>query len=148
MNNLKVRVYNKRLNKMFQPSEILSINLLDKKVITVNWEEFSYSEDEYNSESILMFTIGKLDSELREIFDGDLVEYIDCRDDNWIDSDAKKRWIVLYDEEVSWYVITHHSVVDMYDIELNNITVLGNIYEDKELFEEISVKDYYENIAF
>ena len=95
-----------------------------------------------------MFAIGKLDSELKEIFDGDLVEYIDCRDDNWIDLDVKKRWIVLYDEEVSWYAITHHSVVDMYDIELNNITVLGNIYEDKELFEEISMKDYYENIAF
>lgn len=83
MNNLKVRVYNKRLKKMFQPSEILSINLLDKKVITVNWEELPYSEDEYNSESILMFAIGKIDSEWKDIFDGDLVEYIDYYDDNW-----------------------------------------------------------------
>ena len=148
MNNLKVRVYNKRLKKMLQPSEILSINLLDKKVITVNWEEFSYSEDEYNSESALMLAIGKVDRYWKDIFDGDLVEYIDYYDDNWSVLGKKQRWIVLYDEEESWYAITHRSIVEMYNIGWNNITVLGNIYEDNELFEEISMKDYYENIAF
>lgn len=133
---------------MFQPSEILSINLLDKKVITVNWEELPYSEDEYNSESALMFAIGKVDCYWKDIFDGDLVEYIDYYDDNWSVLGKKQRWIVLYDEEESWYAITHRSIVEMYNIGWNNITVLGNIYEDNELFEEISMKDYYENIAF
>lgn len=143
MNNLQLRVYNKKLNKMFHPSEILSINLLDNKITTINWEELSYSEDENNSESILMFSIWKIDSSWRDIFDGDIVEYIDYYDDNWNIFDEKGIWIVWYDEEESWYTITHRSLVEMYNIGWNNIKILGNIYENKDLFEEIAKKSYY-----
>ena len=75
---------------------------------------------------------GLKDKNWKEIYEGDIVEYLDAswfsQDDVWIN-----RWIVEFDLR-EWINFTNRDSVEMEDIDFDEeVEIIGNIYENPEL---------------
>lgn len=84
-----------------------------------------------NEVELMQYTWCK-DKNWKEIYEGDIVEYLDAswfsQDDVWIN-----RWIVEFDLR-EWIIFTNRDSVEMEDIDFESeVEVIWNIYENPDL---------------
>ena len=87
-----------------------------------------------NEVELMQYTWCK-DKNWKEIYEGDIVEYLDAswfsQDDVWIN-----RWIVELDLR-EWINFTNRDSVEMEDIDFDEeVEIIGNIYENPELLNQ------------
>lgn len=128
MREIKFRVWNKILNKMYSHEELLN---LTKDIVRNSFATGIYLP--LNSDIELMQYIGLKDSDKNEIYKGDIVKIEDYFGDDIIGR-------VIYDETTAGYVFhkgNERSYFQMtLDLEGYVHYVIGNIYENPELLEE------------
>ena len=97
----------------------------------LDWGDFE-NGDRYNG-VIVMLSTGLFDKNGKEIFESDIVEW------EHKDTGQLVRGIVKYDTELGFWGMTDVRFNDLTAIGYlanQRVTVLGNIYENKELVEE------------
>ena len=127
----KFRFYSKRMNKI---GIVISLHPLRKRVY-VEWDDALSGTENIDDNGVLMQSTGLFDNSTpkKEIFESDIVEW------EHKDTGQLVRGIVKYDTELGFWGMT--------DVRFNRlraigylanqkVTVLGNIYENKELSEE------------
>lgn len=123
----KFRAYHKELKMMY---EVLAIDLFNKAV-TVKFDKEHYRVYSFD-DVILMQLTGLFDKNGVEIFEGDVVEYIDG-EFSFIGKVIKST--------LGTYVtgIDNHSFEDFTDetTMISDVSVVGNIYENPELLESV-----------
>ena len=126
----KFRFYAKRMNKI---RIVISLKPLRNRVY-VEWDDTLSGTEDIDDNGILMQSTGLFDKNGQEIFESDIVEW------EHKDTGQLVRGIVKYDTELGFWGMT--------DVRFNGlraigylanqrVTVLGNIYENKELLEEL-----------
>ena len=124
---LKFRVWDKELKAMFE---------LKSLVFTLNLATIASKNDLFPSRTrsfddiIFMQSTGLLDKNGKEIFEGDIVEW------EHKDTGQLVRGIVKYDAELGFWGMTDVRFDDLRAIGYlanQRVTVLGNIYQNKEL---------------
>ena len=108
-------------------------SMVDVTYIDWNEKEVGYDEGDYFSffiSCILMQYTGLKDINNKEIYEGDIVA-IDFMD---MDSQLKKGVVTFI--ECGYCVDTGNSLIPLFS-EIETKEVLGNIYENKELLEEL-----------
>lgn len=73
---------------------------------------------------------GLTDKNGKRIFEGDIVRTFDTDGDKWIGQ-------VLIDQG-SWCVMDHRNYTLLYDLVLRGVEVIGNIFDNPELLEEVN----------
>ena len=128
---LKFRVWDKELKAMFE---------LKSLVFTLNLATIASKNDLFPSRTcsfddiILMQFTGLFDKNGKEIFESDIVEW------EHKDTGQLVRGIVKYDTELGFWGMTDVRFNDLKPIGYlanQRVTVLGNIYENQELLEEL-----------
>ena len=113
-------------------SEVQAIVFTEEKVYPIYFKEIRRYIP--FSEAVLMQSTGLLDKNGREIFEGDIVEW------EHKDTGQLVRGIVKYDTELGFWGMTDVRFNDLRAIGYlanQKVTVLGDIYENKELVEEL-----------
>ena len=125
----KFRVYN------FENGEMLSAN--DHKILSDDYEFLSELFMALNADDSMfsepMQSTGLFDKNGKEIFENDIVEW------EHKDTGQLVRGIVKYDTELGFWGMTDARFNDLTPIGYlanQKVTVLGDIYENKELVEE------------
>ena len=112
-------------------SEVQAIVFTEKKVYPIYFKEIRRYIP--FSEAILMQSTGLFDKNGKEIFESDIVEW------EHKDTGQLVRGIVKYDTELGFWGMTDVRFNDLTAIGYlanQRVTVLGNIYENKDLVEE------------
>ena len=126
---LKFRVWDKELKAMFE---------LKSLVFTLNLATIASKNDLFPSRTrsfddiIFMQSTGLLDKNGKEIFEGDIVEW------EHKDTGQLVRGVVKYDTELGFWGMTDARFNDLKAVGYlanQKVTVLGNIFENKELVE-------------
>ena len=127
----KFRFYSERMNKI---GIVISLHPLRKRVY-VEWDDTLSGTEDINDNGVLMQSTGLFDNSTpkKEIFESDIVE--------WEHKDTGQivRGIVKYDTELGFWGMTDVRFDDLRAIGYlanQRVTVLGNIYQNKELMEE------------
>ena len=113
-------------------SEVQAIVFTEKKVYPIYFKEIRRYIP--FSEAILMQSTGLFDKNGKEIFESDIVEW------EHKDTGQLVRGIVKYDTELGFWGMTDVRFNDLTAIGYlanQRVTVLGNIYQNKELVEEL-----------
>ena len=147
MREIKFRVWDKELNIMLTHDSYSDI-VISKDYEGVADEIFSlddfntseigrfYEGLEYITEAdrldVMQFT-GLHDRNGKEIYEGDIVTYIDY-DGNYEYSYTNKG-VVEYDESGAFYYFTNRYEIGMLDMDYSQIEVIGNIHENPELLQ-------------
>lgn len=126
---LKYRAWDKEFKEMVQVNALV----LDEQVIKATYKNGNVvKEDMKNYE--LMQSTGFFDKNGKEIFEGDVVQFEDC----YTESD----FLYINKGIVEWsqgsFTVTNRDSVEMEDLldgEILDVTIIGNIYENKELLE-------------
>ena len=128
----KFRFYSERMNKI---GIVISLHPLRKRVY-VEWDDTLSGTEDINDNGVLMQSTGLFDNSTpkKEIFESDIVE--------WEHKDTGQivRGIVKYDTELGFWGMTDVRFDDLRAIGYlanQRVTVLGNIYQNKELMEEL-----------
>ena len=128
---MRFRVWHKELNMMFEVKSL---------VFTLNLATIASKNDLVPSRTcsfddiVLMQSTGLLDKNGKEIFESDIVEW------EHKDTGQLVRGIVKYDTELGFWGMTDARFNDLTAIGYlanQRVTVLGNIFENKELVEEL-----------
>ena len=126
----KFRFYSERMNKI---GIVISLHPLRKRVY-VEWDDTLSGTEDINDNGVLMQSTGLFDNSTpkKEIFESDIVE--------WEHKDTGQivRGIVKYDTELGFWGMTDVRFDDLRAIGYlanQKVTVLGNIYQNKELME-------------
>ena len=126
----KYRALHRELNMMFEVKSL---------VFTLNLATIASKNDLVPSRTcsfddiILMQSTGLFDKNGKEIFEGDIVEW------EHKDTGQLVRGIIKYDTELGFWGMTDVRFNDLRAIGYlanQRVTVLGNIYQNKELVEE------------
>ena len=128
----KFRFYSKRMNKI---GIVISLKPLRKRVY-VEWDDTLSGTEDINDNGVLMQSTGLFDNSTpkKEIFENDIVEW------EHKDTGQLVRGIVKYDTELGFWGMTDVRFNDLRAIGYlanQKVTVLGDIYENKELVEEL-----------
>ena len=128
----KFRFYSERMNKI---GIVISLHPLRKRVY-VEWDDTLSGTEDIIGNGVLMQSTGLFDNSTpkKEIFESDIVE--------WEHKDTGQivRGIVKYDTELGFWGMTDARFNDLRAIGYlanQRVTVLGNIYQNKELMEEL-----------
>ena len=127
----KFRFYSKRMNKI---GIVISLKPLRNRVY-VEWDDTLSGTENIDDNGILMQSTGLLDNSTpkKEIFESDIVEW------EHKDTGQLVRGIVKYDTEFGFWGMTDVRFNDLTAIGYlanQRVTVLGNIYQNKELVED------------
>lgn len=135
----KFRCYNKFQEKMFDVNNISYINGIVKRIEVQDDDRILIFDEWQNNidNTVLMQCTGLKDSSRRLIYEGDIVIYTTLYSGNLTG-------VVYWDSEILQYKLKLlYSSGEIYAdrdlahfVNKNNIEVIGNIYENKELLEE------------
>lgn len=89
---------------------------------------------EIDPETLCQFT-GKMDEDGEKIFDKDIVCFIDITSTESGYSEHSCVGQVLWDEEECCFHVTDRLSAESWEV-LNECKVIGNVFDDKELFED------------
>ena len=139
MREVKFRAWDNGDKRMKNVESIhFPLGRYDMKCISAYNKEEDYYEWVYSYE--LMQYIGIKDKNEKEIYEGDIIKYLDvefCVSDCGIEHDEFYNiGKVYYDNEFGAYDVTNRWTVEGEDIWFD-IEVIGNIYENPELLEDI-----------
>ena len=126
----KFRFYSKRMNKI---GVVLSLKPLRNRVY-VEWDDTLSGTENIDDNGVLMQSAGLFDKNGKEIFENDIVEW------EHKDTGQLVRGIVKYDTELGFWGMTDARFNGLRAIGYlanQRVTVLGNIYENPELVEEL-----------
>ena len=118
------------LNRMYQPDEVMVGNgdiwIIDEDSVAGEWI--------VNNDIHLMQSTGLLDKNGKEIFEGDIVQFEDCYE--------VSDFLYINTGIIEWcqggfHVTNRDSVLmeDLLDGDSLDVTIFGNIYENKELLD-------------
>ena len=85
----------------------------------------------YTNEFELMQYTGFTDEDGKEIFEGDIVEFVDY---GWNDDEYNCVGKVIFEDGV-WHITNSISTSELFNYDGEGIRVIGNIYENPELLE-------------
>lgn len=144
INDFKLRAWHKKEKCMLYMQDIYSwttggyssscalVNIHTGWIIDPRKNKFGYHEDveiENENDLIIMFWTGLYDINSKEIYEGDIVRFIEYPDE-------KPRVIEWYQPEATFtYSDTPWDWDSLFRTEKEN-EVIGNIYENKELLKE------------
>ena len=118
------------LNRMYQPDEVMVGN----GDIWIIDEDSGAGEWIVNNDIHLMQSTGLLDKNGKEIFEGDIVQFEDCYE--------VSDFLYINTGIIEWcqggfHVTNRDSVLmeDLLDGDSLDVTIIGNIYENKEILE-------------
>ena len=136
MREIKFRAWNKALNKMYSHEELLS---LTKNIVMNKFATGIYLP--FNSDINLMQYTGLKDKDGTEIYEGDIVEFLD-EEVNYshygYEYDAFiniGKVIFSHDELMGWDITNRNMDLEEVWHYREYIKVIGNIYENPELLE-------------
>lgn len=132
----RYRAWDKHEQKMFTNDELIiwngNVYANDSKKLTCNNLKGWSIDDEY-----LMQSTGLVDKNGKEIFEGDVVQFEDC-------SEASD-FLYINTGIIEWcqggfHVTNRDSVLmgDLLDGEFLDVTIIGNVYENPELLEDLT----------
>ncbi|MDK7118197.1 YopX family protein [Streptococcus oralis] len=112
------------LNRMYQPDEVMVGNgdiwIIDEDSVAGEWI--------VNNDLELMQSTGLFDKNGKEIFEGDIVS---------IDTDEFGLLVVKYETGIYWLTEDEQCVEHLSDY-YKYVSVIGNIYENPELLEDVN----------
>lgn len=126
MRTIKFRAWDKKENIMVAVTSIEFAQDNSGDVL-INWN---------GNEKVLMQFTGLLDKNAKEIYEGDIIEYMDFATGTEGDGDEFiNQGVIEWDEETLRFVVGNKHEVDDEDIFLDKerIRVIGNIYQNPEL---------------
>ena len=131
MDNLKFRAWDKTAKKM---SKVTVIDF-STKPFRVFYKAYG-NENYFNQDAILMQSTGLFDKNGKEIFEGDIVNYEFCDfRPNVASYETGGKYITGYKKAVLWengkFICNDYDLLHICE----DIEVIGNIYENKELLE-------------
>ena len=85
--------------------------------------------------TICQFT-GFFDESGKEVFEGDIVGFIDCTSTENGYSEHYCRGLVVWDEETASFQVTERLSAESYEVLDRGCNVLGNIFDNPELMEQ------------
>lgn len=94
---------------------------------------FDHFEDE---DPVFMLSTLKYDVEGVEIYDGDIIGFLDTSYTESGDWGRQCIGVVLYDEETSSFQVSNRLSAESYEV-LDECVVLGNVYASPDLLDEI-----------
>jgi uncharacterized phage protein (TIGR01671 family) len=139
MNKIKIKIWDKKLNKMWEPIELsmLLSYLLFKKC--PNSDLYMAMKDHF-IDMIFLQCSNKIDKNLKEIYQGDIVKYYEK---NLIVGFANAHFMIFSGKELDdAYRGNHEDLwkalgdVSKENDSENKVLVIGNIYENPELLNE------------
>ncbi len=130
----KFRAWDKHGHKMFANDELIiwngNVYANDSKKLSCNHLKGWSIDEEY-----LMQSTGLFDKKGVEIFEGDIVQFEDCSEmsDSLYINTGIIEWC-----QGGFHVTNRDSVLmeDLLDGDLLDVTIIGNIYENKDILEE------------
>ena len=99
----------------------------------LDWREFENGET-YNG-AILMQSTGLKDKNGKEIYEGDIVKFSDCDDDEYTTPVVWNKDYACFGVSFSGKYPVSFDYLEEFYTELKDIEVVGNIYENPELLE-------------
>lgn len=126
MNNLKFRAWDKTAKKM---SKVTAIDF-STKPFRVFYKAYG-NENYYNQDAILMQSTGLKDKNGKEIFEGDIVQYLDG-EYSFVGVVENSAFGIYAKNKYDNYSFEDFADENTKEAE---VVVIGNIYENKELLE-------------
>ena len=123
MKEIKFRAYDEESQKIYQITDINFSDYSANGVCCGEWKEFS-------TNNLLQYT-GLKDRNGVEIYSGDILKF------KYTSSDYKKAYIEWNEEKASYDFVDNETKLNYsYNFrQINNIEVIGNVYEHKHLVE-------------
>jgi len=130
MREVKFRVWDKFSKRM---GHVDRIHLDDKELSYITKSKDVVVYRDYKNECVLMQYTGLKDKNDKEIYEGDIVEYEDEVNGVWAEYFGIP---IIYSNEYAMFCFKDDegNLLNIY----RNLKVIGNIYEDKELLEEVA----------
>lgn len=122
----KIRVYNFEDCKMWIANDYEELSEL---FMALNTDDSMYSDP--------MQSTGLFDSNGKEIYDGDIVKFSDCDDDVYVTPVVWDKNYACFGASFSGKYPISFDFLEEFYTELKDIEVVGNIYENPELLEEV-----------
>lgn len=141
MRKIKFRAWDKCNERMIEPRNILKIcmsRLNQEPYLIVYLKKWMNPNMEireidkcYTNEFELMQYTGFADEGGKEIYEGDIVEFIDY---GWNDDEYNCVGEVIF-EDGAWHITNSISTSELFNYDGEGIRVIGSIYENPELLE-------------